>query len=102
MELSMGQTSKLSKIAQNCKQERSKLWHTGQLSITKDATKAGKNALWRSFIQNAPDIHNWIKLTSGVAASDTHQILDIHQTLIDLFLEEAKQLFYLETVGEKL
>jgi hypothetical protein len=37
-----------------------------------------------------------------VAASDIHQILDIHQTLTDLFLEEAKQLFYLETEEEEL
>jgi len=41
------------------------------------------------------------KLTSGVAASDIHQILDIHQTLTDLFPEEAKQLFYLETEEEE-
>jgi len=49
MELSMGQTSKLTKIAQSSKQERSKLWQTGQC-IPEDATKAYKNTSGRSFI----------------------------------------------------
>jgi hypothetical protein len=57
MELSMGQTSKLTKIAESSKQERSKLWQTGQC-IPEDATKAYKNTSGRSFIQNAPEIHN--------------------------------------------
>ena len=41
MELSMGQTSKLSKIAQSSKQERSKLWQTRQ-SIPKMLQKPVK------------------------------------------------------------